>query len=99
MKISHMVGLVLTVISANVHAQVPKATKPAPPGAKMTVVFRGEFGKWRQLKSVRGEGGAFGDRIFYRKALPPGAGPDVGPLPPGAPPIPPPAPGGPNEMF
>src|SRR5439155_25486559 len=183
-----MVGLVLTVISANVHAQVPKATKPAPPGAKMTVVFRGELGKWwqnseiakmlqlndsqisqldqifyehklklidygaeiekqdlklqtlldadvpndgqveaqvdqvlaargklereftlmnldlrkvlsldqwRQLKSVRGEGGAFGDRIFYRKALPPGAGRDVGPLPP----LPPSAPGGPNEMF
>jgi len=51
--------------------------------------------QWRQLKSVRGEGGAFGDRIFYRKALPPGAGPEVGPLPP----LPPPAPGGPNEMF
>jgi len=51
--------------------------------------------QWRQLKSVRGEGGAFGDRIFFRKALPPGAGPEVGPLPP----LPPLAPGGPNEMF
>src|SRR5437870_2376950 len=51
--------------------------------------------QWRQLKSVRGEGGAFGDRIFFRKALPPGAGPDVGPLLP----LPPSAPGGPNEIF
>src|SRR6184192_1939211 len=191
MKISHMVGLVLTVISANVHAQVTKATKPAPPGAKMTVVFRGELGKWwqnseiakklqlndgqisqldqifyehklklidygaemekqdlklqtlldadvpndgqveaqvdqvlsargklereftmmnldlrkvlsleqwRQLKSLRGDRGGFGDRIFFRHALPPGAVP-LPPPPPGmAPglPVPPPPP---NEMF
>ncbi len=170
MKIRHVFGLLLVIISVNMQGQVTKATKPAPPGAKMTVVFRGELGKWwqnseiakklqlndgqisqldqiflklqtlldadvpndgqveaqvdqvlaargklereftlmnldlrkvlsldqwRQLKSVRGEGGAFGDRIFYRKALPPGAGPDVGPLPP----LPPSAPGGPNEMF
>jgi len=62
MKISHMVGLVLTVISANVHAQVTKATKPAPPGAKMTVVFRGELGKWWQNSEIakirRGDGKA-----------------------------------------
>src|SRR6059036_2941377 len=191
MKISHMVGLVLTVISANVHAQVTKATKPAPPGAKMTVVFRGELGKWwqnseiakklqlndgqisqldkifyehklklidygaemekqdlklqtlldadvpndgqveaqvdqvlsargklereftmmnldlrkvlsleqwRQLKSLRGDSGGFGDRIFFRQALPPGAVP-LAPPPPGmAPGLPlPPLP--PNEMF
>jgi hypothetical protein len=51
--------------------------------------------QWRQLKSVRGEGGAFGDRIFYRKALLPGAGAEMAPLPP----LPPPVPGGPNEMF
>src|SRR5207253_5025553 len=173
MKISHMVGLVLTVISANVHAQVTKAMKPAPPGAKMTVVFRGELGKWwqnseiakklqlndgqisqldqtfydhkvklidygaemekqdlklqtlldadvpnegqveaqvdqvlaargklereftlmnldlrkvlaldqwRQLKSIRGQDVGFGDKIFFRKVLPPGASPSTAPL-------------------
>ncbi len=188
MKIRHGVGLVVVMISLNMEAQVTKATKPGLPDAKMTVVFRGELGKWwqnseiakklqlndgqisqldqifyehklklidygaemekqdlklqtlldadvsndgqveaqvdqvlaargklereftfmnldlrkvlsldqwRQLKSVRGEGGAFGDRIFYRKALPPGAGAEMPPLPP----LPPPAPGGPNEMF
>jgi Spy/CpxP family protein refolding chaperone len=188
MKIKHALALVLGLSSVNIQAQVTKATKPAPPGAKMTVVFRGELGKWwqnseiakklqlndgqisqldqifyehkvkliddgaemekqdlklqtlldadvpndgqveaqmdqvlaargklereftlmnldlrkvlsldqwRQLKSIRGEGGAFGDRIFYRKALPPGAGAEMPPLPP----LPPPVPGGPNEMF
>src|SRR5207249_9344797 len=71
MKISHMVGLVLTVISANVHAQVPKATKPAPPGAKMTVVFRGELGKWWQnsemVKKLQLNDGQISqlDQIFY----------------------------------
>jgi Spy/CpxP family protein refolding chaperone len=188
MKIRHGVGLVVVMISLNMEAQVTKATKPGLPDAKMTVVFRGELGKWwqnseiakklqlndgqisqldqifyehklklidygaemekqdlklqtlldadvpndgqveaqvdqvlaargklereftfmnldlrkvlsldqwRQLKSVRGEGGAFGDRIFYRKALPPGAGAEMPPLPP----LPPPVPGGPNEMF
>jgi Spy/CpxP family protein refolding chaperone len=188
MKIRHALTLVLGLSSVNIQAQVTKATKPAPPGAKMTVIFRGELGKWwqnseiakklqlndgqisqldqifydhkvklidygaemekqdlklqtlldadvpndgqveaqvdqvlatrgklereftlmnldlrkvlsldqwRQLKSIRGEGGAFGDRIFYRQALPPGAGAEVPPLPP----LPPPAPGGPNEMF
>jgi Spy/CpxP family protein refolding chaperone len=188
MKIRHGVGLVVVMMSLNMEAQVTKATKPGLPDAKMTVVFRGELGKWwqnseiakklqlndgqisqldqifyehklklidygaemekqdlklqtlldadvpndgqveaqvdqvlaargklereftfmnldlrkvlsldqwRQLKSVRGEGGAFGDRIFYRKALPPGAGAEMPPLPP----LPPPVPGGPNEMF
>jgi Spy/CpxP family protein refolding chaperone len=188
MKIRHGVGLVVAMISLNMEAQITKATKPGLPDAKMTVVFRGELGKWwqnseiakklqlndgqisqldqifyehklklidygaemekqdlklqtlldadvpndgqveaqvdqvlaargklereftfmnldlrkvlsldqwRQLKSVRGEGGAFGDRIFYRKALPPGAGAEMPPLPP----LPPPVPGGPNEMF
>src|SRR2546427_2199686 len=191
MKISHMVGLVLTVISANVHAQVTKATKPAPPGAKMTVVFRGELGKWwqnseiakklqlndgqisqldqifydhkvklidygaetekqdlklqtlldadvpnegqveaqvdqvlgargklereytlmnldlrkvlsldqwRQLKSIRGQGVGFGDRVFIRKLPPPGGGPATAPLPPGEIPVPPPPPEA-EEMF
>src|SRR5881296_2693239 len=75
MKISHMVGLVLTVISANVHAQVTKATKPAPPGAKMTVVFRGELGKWWQnseiAKKLQLNDGQICqlDQIFYEHKL------------------------------
>src|SRR5256886_15158766 len=75
MKISHMVGLVLTVISANVHAQVTKATKPAPPGAKMTVVFRGELGKWWQnseiAKKLQLNDGQISqlDQIFYEHKL------------------------------
>jgi hypothetical protein len=54
--------------------------------------------QWRQLKSIRGDGGAFGDRIFFHKALPGpgGPGPMTAPLPPGgAPPLPPP----PGEDF
>src|SRR5437879_10879075 len=71
MKISHMVGLVLTVISANVHAQVTKATKPATPGAKMTGVCRGELGKWWQnsemVKKLQLNDGQISqlDQIFY----------------------------------
>ncbi|HVO82220.1 MAG TPA: periplasmic heavy metal sensor [Terriglobales bacterium] len=56
--------------------------------------------QWRQLKSLRGESGAFGDRIFFRKfAPPPGVPgvPGVAPLPPLAP-LPPPPPDG-DEMF
>jgi Spy/CpxP family protein refolding chaperone len=54
--------------------------------------------QWRQLKSLRGDSGGFGDRIFFRQALPPGAVP-LAPPPPGmAPGLPlPPLP--PNEMF
>jgi len=35
--------------------------------------------QWRQLKSIRGPSGAFGggDRIFFRKVLPPGGGPSL----------------------
>jgi len=58
--------------------------------------------QWRQLKSIRGEGGAFGDRIFFHKALPPGAAPTTVPLPPGAEligPLPPSGPAPPDEMF
>jgi Spy/CpxP family protein refolding chaperone len=50
--------------------------------------------QWRQLKSMRGEAGAFGDRIFLRKVIP-GTGMGVGeaaPLPPGVPAPPPPPP-------
>ena len=54
--------------------------------------------QWRQLKSIRGQSGGFGDKIFFRKVLPPGAGPSTMPLPPGAPqllPLPP----SPDEMY
>jgi hypothetical protein len=40
--------------------------------------------QWRQLKSIRGQSGGFGDKIFFRK-VPPPAGPSTMPLPPGAP--------------
>ena len=34
--------------------------------------------QWRQLKSIRGQGGGpGGDRIFFRKVLPPGGAPSV----------------------
>jgi hypothetical protein len=48
--------------------------------------------QWRQLKTVRGSTGEMGDRVFFRKVLPPGAGPSTMPLPPDAPlpPLPPP---------
>ena len=35
--------------------------------------------QWRQLKSIRGQGVGFGDKIFFRKVLPPGAGPSTSP--------------------
>ncbi len=54
--------------------------------------------QWRQLKSIRGQGGTFGDKFFFRKVLPPGAGPQSVPLPPGPPPMLPPPGGGPDEM-
>jgi Spy/CpxP family protein refolding chaperone len=48
--------------------------------------------QWRQLKAVQGPSGAMGDRVFFRRVLPPGAGPSSMPLPPDAPlpPLPPP---------
>jgi Spy/CpxP family protein refolding chaperone len=53
--------------------------------------------QWRQLKVVRGQTGVgVGDRVFFRKVLPPGAGPSTMQLQPGAgpvlslPPLPPP---------
>jgi hypothetical protein len=57
--------------------------------------------QWRQLKSIRGESGALGDRMFFHKVVPgPGGpgGPVTAPFPPGAgvgpmPPPPPPPPG------
>ena len=38
--------------------------------------------QWKQLKSIRGENGAFGDHIFYRKFIGPGAPGQLPPLPP-----------------
>src|SRR5436309_6365164 len=52
MKIRHAFGLLLVIISVNMQGQVTKAKKPAPPGAKMTVVFRGELGKWWQNSDI-----------------------------------------------
>jgi Spy/CpxP family protein refolding chaperone len=55
--------------------------------------------QWRQLKSIRGEAGGFGDRIFYRKLGPGAAGGAVqfnAPAPPGAPL---PALPNPDELF
>jgi Spy/CpxP family protein refolding chaperone len=55
--------------------------------------------QWRQLKSIRGQSGGFGDKIFFRKVLPPGPGPSTAPLPPGALPMLPPLPPDSDEMF
>jgi Spy/CpxP family protein refolding chaperone len=55
--------------------------------------------QWRQLKSIRGQNGGFGDKVFFRKVLPPGAGPSTAPLPPGALPMLPALPPGPDEMY
>ena len=56
--------------------------------------------QWRQLKSIRGQSGAFGggDRIFFRKVLPPGAGPSLMIQPPGEVPVPP-LPPPPEDMY
>jgi Spy/CpxP family protein refolding chaperone len=53
--------------------------------------------QWRQLKTVRGQTGAMGDRVFFRKVLPPGAAPATAPLPPDALPLPPLPPG--EQMY
>ena len=55
--------------------------------------------QWRQLKSIRGQSGGFGDKIFFRKVLPPGTGPSTAPLPPGALPMLPPLPSASDEMY
>lgn len=52
--------------------------------------------QWRQLKSMRGNGGAFGDRIFIRKMLP-GSAPMPPPGPDGPESLPAPPPGNPEE--
>ena len=43
--------------------------------------------QWRQLKSVRGPAGAGGERVFFRKMLPPGAGPSTHASPTGCAPF------------
>ncbi len=55
--------------------------------------------QWRQLRSIHGQGGAFGDKIFFRKVLPPNAPPAIAPLPEGAVRIPPPIPPGDEEQM
>jgi Spy/CpxP family protein refolding chaperone len=55
--------------------------------------------QWRQLKSIRAQNGGFGDKVFFRKVLPPGAGPMTLPGPPGALPMLPPLPPGPDDMY
>jgi Spy/CpxP family protein refolding chaperone len=75
MKIRHGVGLVVVMISLNMEAQVTKATKPGLPDAKMTVVFRGELGKWWQnseiAKKLQLNDGQISqlDQIFYEHKL------------------------------
>jgi Spy/CpxP family protein refolding chaperone len=55
--------------------------------------------QWRQLKSIRGQDGGLGDKVFFRKVLPPGAAPSTMQLQPGPvlslPPLPPP----PDETY
>jgi hypothetical protein len=50
--------------------------------------------QWRQLKSIRGQDGGLGDKVFFKKVLPPGAAPSTIQLQPGPvlslPPLPPP---------
>jgi Heavy-metal resistance len=50
--------------------------------------------QWRQLKSIRGQDGGLGDKVFFKKVLPPGAAPSTMQLQPGPvlslPPLPPP---------
>jgi Spy/CpxP family protein refolding chaperone len=53
--------------------------------------------QWRQLRSTRGEQGFGGDKVFFRKILPPGAKAGGVPIPPGD--MPPPPPGPPDEMH
>jgi Heavy-metal resistance len=55
--------------------------------------------QWRQLKSFRGQGGlGVGDKVFFRKVLPPGAEPSTAPLPPDMPRMLPPPEALPQEM-
>jgi Spy/CpxP family protein refolding chaperone len=55
--------------------------------------------QWRQLKSIRGQNGGFGDKMFFQKVLPPGASPSTAPLPPVALPMLPPPPPSPDDMY
>ncbi len=59
--------------------------------------------QWRQLKSIQGQGAGIaggGDRIFFRKVLPPGGGPSFSTQPEGAvAPLPPLPPLPPDDMY
>jgi heavy-metal resistance protein len=56
--------------------------------------------QWRQLKSIRGQNGGGGDRVFFRKVLPPGSPPSVMIQPQGEIPAPPPPlPPLPEDMY
>lgn len=58
--------------------------------------------QWRQLKSIQGQGMGIaggGDRVFFRKVLPPGGGPSFSTQPEGAVPLPPLPPAPPDDMY
>jgi heavy-metal resistance protein len=61
--------------------------------------------QWRQLKSIRGQDGGLGDKVFFKKVLPPGTAPSTMQLQPGAgpvlslPPLPPLPPPPSDEMY
>jgi len=58
--------------------------------------------QWRQLKSIQGQGMGIaggGDRVFFRKVLPPGGGPSFSVQPEGAVPLPPLPPAPPDDMY
>ena len=59
--------------------------------------------QWRQLKSIQGQGmgiaGGGGDRVFFRKVLPPGGGPGFSVQTDGPGPLPPLPPAPPDDMY
>lgn len=55
--------------------------------------------QWRQLKSIRGNAGAFGDRIMFFRQTGPRGGPGPVTIGPGDPPLPPPPPDPGDDLF
>ena len=55
--------------------------------------------QWRQLKSIRGQDGGLGDKVFFKKVLPPGAAPSTMQLQPGPVLSLPPLPSPPDETY
>lgn len=55
--------------------------------------------QWRQLKSIRGNTGAFGDRIFFFRKTGPGGAPGNVPISPGDAPLPPLPPDPGDDLF